>query len=233
VIVRLAVRSLLTRPLRTAVLSVGFGLSIAVMAELLGVGEVILEQAHSPALAGGGDVVISGAIGPLESTRFLLTSVLRSKAFGRRVAAASPSRRGTLYLLSGSADSPVTVHAGVPSRERAVGDSEIAGQAGWVDAPADAQWIDPAPGDLLRAMDRFHPVPGRPSAVSPELAESQASVGGWAEWLYFNARSADGTERFYLTFMTGAPDATGVRPAYVRLQLNRAGRTSTIRRGAR
>src|SRR5262249_3626623 len=47
----------------------------------------------------------------------------------------------------------------------------------------------------------------------------------WAEWLYFNARSADGLRRFYLTFMTGAPDAAGVRAAYVRLQLNEAGAT--------
>src|SRR5262249_20469868 len=56
------------------------------------------------------------------------------------------------------------------------------------------------------------------------------SVGraSWAEWLYFNARSADGRLRFYLTFMTGAPDTTGQRPAYVRLQLNRDGQTTNF-----
>jgi hypothetical protein len=212
-IVRLAVRSLVTRPMRSAVLSIGFGLSIAVMAELLGVGEVILEQAHSPALAGGGDVVLSGGIGPLDGARYVLTSVLGSPAFASRVTAASPSRRGTLYLLSANANGPVTVHGGIPSRERAVGDPEVAGQTDWKDEGRDRGWTSPEPGDLLRAMDRFHPAP------------AGASVGGWAEWLYFNARSADGTERFYLTFMTGAPDSAGMRPAYVRLQLNRRGTT--------
>ena len=49
-----------------AVLACGFGFGIAVMAALLGVGEVILEQAHSPALEGGGDVVI--AAGSARST---------------------------------------------------------------------------------------------------------------------------------------------------------------------
>jgi len=212
-IVRLAVRSLITRPMRSAVLSVGFGLSIAVMAELLGVGEVILEQAHSPALVGGGDVVLSGGIGPLEGARYVLTSVLGSPAFASRVAAASPSRRGTLYLLSANANGPVTVRGGIPSREQAVGDPEVAVQPDWKDEPRDRAWTNPEPGDLLRAMDRFHPVP------------APATGGRWAEWLYFNARSADGGERFYLTFMTGAPDAAGMRPAYVRLQLNRRGTT--------
>ncbi|HET6957457.1 MAG TPA: hypothetical protein VFI56_12770, partial [Vicinamibacterales bacterium] len=62
-ILRLALRSLATRPVRTAVLACGFGFGIAVMAALLGVGDVILEQAHSPALDGGGDVVITGRFG--------------------------------------------------------------------------------------------------------------------------------------------------------------------------
>jgi hypothetical protein len=228
-IIRLAVRSLVTRPMRSAVLSIGFGLSIAVMAELLGVGEVILEQAHSPALAGGGDVVLSGGIGPLDGARYVLTSVLGSPAFASRVAAASPSRRGTLYLLSANANGPVAVRGGIPSREQAVGDPEVAAQADWRDEPRDRGWTNPEPGDLLRAMDRFHPVPARASVAgraSPKLADARGSVGGWAEWLYFNARSVDGGQRFYLTFMTGAPDAAGVRPAYVRLQLNRGGTTT-------
>jgi hypothetical protein len=228
VIIRLAVRSLVTRPLRSAVLSIGFGLSIAVMAELLGVGEVILEQAHSPALSGGGDLVLTGASGPLDNARFLLKSVLDSPALASRVAAASPSRRGTVYLLSGNANGPITVRGGVPSRERAVGDPETAGQAGWVDQPADARWIDPPPGDLLRAMDRFHPTPdSSPKAAGdgPGGEPAAAARSSWAEWLYFNARSADGARRFYLTFITAAPDASGVRPAYVRLQLNEAGTT--------
>ena len=224
-IVRLAVRSLVTRPLRSAVLSIGFGLSIAVMAELLGVGEVILEQAHSPALSGGGDLVVSGAVGPLDSTRFLMSSVLGSPALSSRVAAASPSRRGTVYLLSGNANGPIAVRGGIPSRERAVGDPETRDAAAWVDQPADARWIDPRPGDLLRAMDRFHPVPDLPASSDGAADSPVVGRSSWAEWLYFNARSADGLRRFYLTFITSAPDASGTRAAYVRLQVDRAGTT--------
>ena len=45
------------------VLACGFGLGVSVMATLLGVGEVILDQARSPAVSGGGDVVIASSTG--------------------------------------------------------------------------------------------------------------------------------------------------------------------------
>ena len=54
---------------------------------------------------------------------------------------------------------------------------------------------------MLKAMDRFHPIPD-----APEFAAS------WAEWLYFNGRTADGRLRFYLTFMVG-PTATAGKTA--------------------
>ena len=87
-ILRLAIRSLAVRPWRTVVLAAGFGLGIAVMAALLGVGEVIMEQAHAPALRGGGDLVVGGAFGPVESARFVLAHVLGGPELRpRRVAA--------------------------------------------------------------------------------------------------------------------------------------------------
>ena len=43
-----------------------------------------------------------------------------------------------------------------------------------------------------RAMDRFHP---RPAHIEPSRFDGTS----WAEWLYFNGRSADGSLRFYLT----------------------------------
>jgi hypothetical protein len=230
VIVRIAVRSLATRPLRTAVLAAGFGLGIAVMAELLGVGDVILEQAHAPALRGGGDVVVTGPFGSLENARFVVANVIRSRELAPRVAATSPARRGTLYLIKDGTPLAISVRGGVPSLERAIGDPEIAGATEWVDAPGDRRWTMADQSDILRAMDRFHPVPlatrasasmaapgdGVPAAVSPR---------SWAEWLYFNGRSADGQLRAYLTFMTGPPGADGRRAAVVRLQLHRDGRT--------
>jgi len=219
-ILRLAVRSLAMRPFRTAVLAIGFGLGIAVMAELLGVGEVILEQAHSPALAGGGDLVVTGAFGPLDSARFVMSSVLGSDRFRTRMRAAAPSRRSTLYLIGGGASIPVSVRGGIPSREAALGDPEIAGQASWTDTADDERWVNPASGDLLRAMDQFHPVPndGVASGFSPTT---------WAEWLYFNGRSPEGSLRSYLTFLAGGnSDRSGRRPMFVRLQLNRSGATT-------
>ncbi|HEV2986097.1 MAG TPA: hypothetical protein VGX46_16985 [Vicinamibacterales bacterium] len=212
-IFRLALRSLSTRPLRSAVLAIGFGLGIAVMAELLGVGEVILEQAHAPALQGGGDLLVTGAVGPVDSARFLLSSVLGSDRFRSRTSAVSPSKKATLYLTAHNQSVPIAVRGGVPSREKAVGDPEIAGQDKWTDEPADAAWTNPPPGDILRAMDRFHPVP-------------QSDQTSWAEWLYFNGKTADGALRFYLTFLAGAPNASGTRPMFVRLQLNRGGLTA-------
>jgi hypothetical protein len=215
-IVRLAVRSLATRPVRTAVLACGFGFGIAVMAALLGVGDVILEQSHSPLLQGGGDAVVFGRYGSIESGRFLLTGILGAPDVAKRVAAASPSERATLYLITGPTAISVAVKGGIPSLEKAVGDPEIADARAWIDRPADRTWSHPDLGDLMRTMDRFHRIP-----PTPEFAAS------WAEWLYFNGRTSDGRVRFYLTFMVGPASAPGRRAAVVRLQLDRDGVTTT------
>jgi hypothetical protein len=215
-ILRLAIRSLAIRPLRTAVLACGFGLGIAVMAVLLGIGEVILDQARSPALQGGGDLVISGTFGSVDSARFVMSSVLGGSDVRPRIKAASPSKKATLYLIKPGMALPVAVNGGVPSLGKGVGDPEIAGQSAWVDAPADEGWATPDPGDVLRAMDRFHPQPD-----VPEFASS------WAEWLYFNGRTPDGRVRFYLTFLVGPSEHPGKRPAGVRLQLERGGQSTS------
>jgi hypothetical protein len=221
-ILRLAIRSLATRPVRTAVLACGFGFGIAVMAALLGVGAVILEQAHSPVLAGGGDLVILGRFGAVESARFVMTSVLGAPDLARRTVAVSPSKDATLYLMTGAAPIEVDATGVIPSLERAVGGQEIAHLPEWVDAAADHAWTSPAPADVLRAMDRFHPIP-----ATPEFSAS------WAEWLYFNGHTADGTLRFYLTFLVGPASAVpGRRVAGVRLQLERDGKTTTYSAGA-
>jgi hypothetical protein len=242
-ILRVVLRSLATRPLRAAVLAAGFGLAVAVMIELLGVGDVILEQAHSPALRGGGDVVLSGTYGSLDSARFVLASVIGADPLRHRVAAASPSRRATAYLITPQMTLPIDVRGGVPSLEKAVGDPEVAGVAAWIDAPGDSAWSSPDQSSILRAMDRFHAVPGasRASVLPHAFRGGEAGRSGdggptagtpafdrssWAEWLYFNGRSADGQLRFYLTFMTGPPDEAGRRQGLVRLQLDRAGQST-------
>jgi len=217
-ILRLALRSLAVRPWRTAVLAAGFGLGIAVMVALLGVGEVIIEQAHAPALRGGGDLVVSAAFGPIENARYLLAHVLNSPHLRSRPAAASPRRHATVYLIKPGLSLQLSARGGIPSLERAVGDPEIADVAAWTDKAEDAAWSNPPAEDILRGMDRFHRVPEGSDPGSDPFARTS-----WAEWLYFNGRTADGRLRFYLTFLAGAPQPTGQRPAIVRLQLERDG----------
>src|SRR5689334_5100720 len=98
----LAFRSLLAHPVRAAMLGIGFGLGVGVMATLLGVGEVVLDQARAPALAGGGDLVVTAVGGQVTSARFVLDLVRgRFDRVGHtdRVAVVSPRKRADLYLV--------------------------------------------------------------------------------------------------------------------------------------
>lgn len=209
-IVRLAVRSLVSRPVRSAVLAGGFGLGVSVMAALLGVGAVILEQARAPELIGGGDVIVVGASGRLTNAKFVLADVLGSGPLSARVAVAAPNAHATLYLSDDRGMTPIRVRGGIPSLERAIHDPETSRADAWTDTPEDRTWAAPDPEDVLRAMDRFHPIPDVP-----------ARRASWAEWLYFNGRAGD--VRFYLTFLAGPPSTPGRRTVGVRLQLDRAG----------
>src|SRR5918998_1816778 len=103
---RLAFRSLTAHPVRSGVLAAGFGIGVAVMAILLGVAEVVLEQAQSPALVGGGDVLIRTT--PEVPARLLLAGTLQSDALRDRVRAASPSHTADLYIVHGGRSTPVT-----------------------------------------------------------------------------------------------------------------------------
>lgn len=207
---RLAFRSLTAHPVRSAVLAAGFGTGVAVMAILLGVAEVVLQQAQSPALVGGGDVVIR--LGPQVPARLVLDGTLQSDALRDRVRVASPSHTRELYLVRDSgAVVPVSARGGIPSLERALGDEETSAIDAWQDTPADVAWAQTSPEQVLGYIDRFHPVPD-----VPRWRDS------WAEWLYFNGRS--GNARFYLTFLVGPPTSRGTRTAGVRLQLERNGR---------
>jgi hypothetical protein len=212
-ILTVALRSLLTHPVRSAVLAGGFGLGVSVMATLLGIGAVILEQARAPALIGGGDVVIAGSAGQVSNARFILSSVLETPPLAGRAVVASPMARDTLYLVRGDRRVAVRARGGVPSLERALNDPETRAVRAWVDTAEDARWARPNPEEVLRAMDRFHPIPDVP-----------ARAKSWAEWLYFNGR-AEGV-RFYLTFLVGPKTDSGRRLAGVRLQLQRDGRIS-------
>src|SRR5687768_10617604 len=131
---RLAVRSLTAHPIRSAVLAAGFGVGVAVMAILLGVAEIVLDQARAPALVGGGDVVIR--LAAQVPARVLMTGALQSDALRNRVRVAAPSHDQPLYLLrEGAAATVVRARAGIPSLERALGDPETLDAEGWRDTP--------------------------------------------------------------------------------------------------
>ena len=216
---RLAVRSVVSHPARSAVLVCGFGVGVSVMANLLGIGEVMLEQARSPALTGGGDVVIAGWTGKVPSARFILSSSLNTPALAGRAIGASPSVETPLYLVRDDRVVPVQAHGGIPSLERAIGDAETAAVETWTDVPADVAWTSPDPGDVLRAMDRFHPISG-----------PAARASSWAEWLFFNGVAWH--TRFYLTFLVGPEGESGGRVAGVRLQLDRDGQLASYTESA-
>ena len=217
---RLALRTLGAHPVRTAVLAAGFGVGVSVMVILLGVAEVVLEQARAPELAGGGDVVVTGAsLGEIEAARLVLAGPLTREPLASQVTAASPLSRGTLFLVDNNGTTPVDVQAGIPSLERALGDREVSGIAAWTDTEADRPWAARDPGDALRAIDLFHRIPDVP-----------ARAASWAEWLYFNGRSEH--VRFYLTFLVGPRTPDGRRNAGVRLQLEHDGRMESFSDGA-
>ena len=212
---RLAVRSLTAHPVRSAVLAAGFGFGVAVMAILLGVAQIVLEQSRAPALVGGGDVLIR--LSEEVPGRLVMAGALQSDALRPRIKAAAPTHTSTLFLLHNGGATRVQARGGIPSLERALGDEETAGIAEWRDSADDVAWTQNTPDQVLRYVDRFHPVPD-----VPEWSDS------WAEWLYFNGRGPGG--RFYLTFLVGPPTRSqdGRRSAGVRLQLDRGNGVETF-----
>jgi hypothetical protein len=206
---RLALRSLTAHPVRSAVLAAGFGVGVAVMAILLGVASIVLDQARSPALVGGGDVFIR--LNESVPARMVLAGTLQSETLRPRVKVASPFHTASLFLMHDDGSSlRVDARGGIPSLERALGDPETMQVSDWHDTATDTTWASQSPERVLRQIDRFHPIPDAPRWAS-----------SWAEWLYFNGRAAN--TRFYLTFMVGPRTTGDRRSAGVRLQLERDG----------
>jgi hypothetical protein len=230
-ILRLAWKALTAHPVRAAVLGVGFGLGVGVMAILLGVGAVVLEQARAPALAGGGQLVIVGATGAVTSARYVMTALRRTAATLTAIGEdgsvqVSPRKRADLYLVRHGRVIQVRARGGIPSLERQIGDPETAHHPEWIDTAADSSWANPAAGELLRAMDRFHPIPDVP-----------ARTQSWAEWLYFKGQTTSGGSAgradvtFYCSFVVGPKRSDGRRAAGVRLQLDRGGAVASYSDG--
>ena len=210
---RLALRSLTAHPVRSAVLAAGFGMGVAVMAILLGVAEVVLEQSRAPALVGGGDVIIR--LAPEVPARLVLAGPLQAPALRSRFTTAAPIQTARLYLRHNGRSTRVIARGGIPSLERALSGVETADAAAWRDSPDDIAWTRDTPEKVLRHIDRFHAIPDAPRWGA-----------SWAEWLYFNGRASGA--RFYLTFLVGPLAKDGRRTAGVRLQLDRGGRVESF-----
>ena len=185
-IVAMAWKSLVAHPVRTVVLGVGFGLGVSVMATLLGVGEVVLDQARSPKLAGGGDLLVTSLAGPVSSARFVFRG---HRAICRR--AASPRRRADLFLVSRrTARCAVVAHGGIPSLERALGDPETSSD----------RRVDRCAAGCGVGARRIRSRAAGDGSVQP-VPDVPARADSWAEWLYFKGRAGD--VQFYMTFLAG------------------------------
>ncbi len=192
----LAARTLQTRPRRTLVLLLGYGLGVAVMIALLAVGDALLLQAQDRDVVAGGDLVLvpagldpevlkTGAVTAMflaiPNARFLVRQLLLGPRYAEAVAAASPEMIDKLAYVRIRGEVHAARASGtLPSAARAVHSALAIADPGWQDREDDRAWLEPAPQDLLAGIDRFHEPPSGPDGRT------------WAEWWYFNFAGPDG-----------------------------------------
>lgn len=203
-VVRLALRHLLVRRARAAVLLLGYAIGAAVMMVLLSIGEAMLVQSRDVTLVGGGDVTVlpdgidfeglrtgslSGMFYGIDRARFLQRQMIGGPRLAPAVAAVSPAiEHKLLYLRRGDDLIPLRAGAEIPSAARAVGAGLDLVAGSWEDSGADSAFRAPSPEQLYHELDRFHAPPDDTT---------------WAEWHYFNlAPGLD--EHWYVTFLVGA-----------------------------
>ncbi len=192
----LAARTFQTRPRRTLILLLGFGLGVAVMIALLAVGDALLLQAQDRDVVSGGDLVlvpagidpevlkvgaVTGMFLSIPNARFLVRQVLLGPRFAQTIAAASPEITDKLvYVRTRNAIQPARASGAIPSAASRSGSALALAGATWKDTARDHDWLAPSPAAVLESIDRFHrPVPG-PAGRS------------WAEWWYFNFTGSNG-----------------------------------------
>jgi hypothetical protein len=219
-ILLLALRNLVHRPWRTALLFLGYGMGVGVMVVLLAVGEALLAQASDEKLVGGGEITVlpegldvevmkTGGLGGLffsiPNARFVQGQLLAGPRLARDVRAVAPQIDGKLVYLGLPDGRELAVRASgeVPSATAAVGAAPELAAGEWADDPGDRRWSAPTPAELRHAIDRFHLPPA--NVARPE---------SWAEWHYFNVLSPDRQRWAFVTLMVGGrigqPDSAGV-----------------------
>lgn len=207
----LALRHLLVRPGRAAVLLGGYGLGVAVMIVLLSVGEAMLQQSRDVTLVGGGDLIaipqgldleglrtgaVTGLFHGIDRARFVTRQMVAGPRHAATVRAVSPVLEEKRLVLR-SADTTMLVRAGgeIPSAATALGAGLEVVAGRWDDAPADRAWLAPTPQQLYDEMDRFHLPSGRDTT--------------WGEWHYVNVVVSE-REWWYVTLLVGG-DVRGER----------------------
>ncbi|MDQ7829889.1 MAG: hypothetical protein QN122_13260 [Armatimonadota bacterium] len=208
----LARRALGTRPRRTFVLLLGYGLGVGVMVALLAVGDALLLQAQDRDLVAGGDLVLlPEGVDPellkvggvtamylaIPNARYLARQVLLGPRYADDVAAVSPEVTDRLVYVrpvepaegNGPPEGlPARASAALPEAARAARSALAVPGPAWRDTAADRAWLRPDPATLLATIDRFHrPTPGPAGRT-------------WAEWWYFNLIDRSGTYG-YLAFV--------------------------------
>ena len=215
----LALRNLLDRPWRTALLCLGYGFGVAVMVVLLSIGEAMLAQAGDEKLVGGGDVTVlpegldievlkTGGLGGLyfsiANARFVQQQLLASPRLAGDVRAVAPQIDGKLLYLTlpNGREIPVRAVGEVPSATAAVGAAPALAGGRWADDAGDRRWSAPTLHELQDDIDHFHLPPAR-----------LANRGSWGEWHYFNVLSADRRRWAFVTLIVagdvGAADSAG------------------------
>ena len=219
-ILLLALRNLTHRPLRSALLFVGYGLGVSVMIVLLSIGEALITQARDEKLVGGGSVTVlpegldvevmkTGGLGGLffsiPNARFVQQQLLASPRLAGDVAGVAPQIEGKLLYLTtrDGREHAVRATGEVPSATRAVGAAAPLLAGAWEDDDGDRRWTAPTAVELRHDIDHFHRPPA--GLAAPE---------SWGEWHYFNVLSADRTRWTFISFIVagevgGAADRWG------------------------
>ncbi len=229
--VLLAWRMLQTRPRRTVILLLGYGLGVAVMVALLAVGDALLLQAQDKDVVSGGDVVVlpegidpevvkvggvTGMFLSIPNARYFVRQVLLGPRFAEAIVAGSPEIVDKLvYIRTPRGVQAGLARADVPTLAKRTRSALAIDNPAWTDTPEDRAWITPNLAEMLEENDRFHlPVQG-------------AAGVSWAEWWYFNFTATDGLYG-YLTFGVDR-DRRAIVRVVVRLPSGRLVRWSEMR----
>src|SRR5512133_2866374 len=203
----LALRNLLHKPWRSALLFLGYGMGVTVMIVLLSIGEALIAQARDEKLVGGGDVTVlpegldvevmkTGGLGGLffsiANARFVYLQLLASPRLAPDVRAVAPQIGGKLVYLRApnGREIPVRASGEIPSATRAVGAEPALAAGAWTDDDGDQRWARPTDFELRHSIDHFHLPPAGLSR--PE---------SWGEWHYFNVLSPDRQRWVFISFI--------------------------------